>query len=69
MRRYGQAALDITVAPGQIVEVFYAPPWHQFSRGRMGFTRQKRPGVGFLLLLVAILVAVIAVSVVLAIAG
>ena len=44
IRRYGEAALDVQVADGQTVDVFYAPPWHQFTDGRMGLTRQQRPG-------------------------
>ena len=62
MRTYGQAALDTTVAPGQVVEVWYATPWHQFRRGDIGFTKQTRGGVGFLVALLAV-VAVIFVLV------
>ncbi len=32
------------VAPGQVVDVFYAAPMHQFARGNIGFEKQKRPG-------------------------
>jgi len=47
MRRYGHAAIDIDVAPGQSLEVFYAPPYHQFSDdGSMGLTPQTRKGRG-----------------------
>ncbi len=46
MRTYGQAAIDTTVAPGQVVEVWYASPLHQFARGNIGFTKQPRPGMG-----------------------
>jgi hypothetical protein len=48
MRTYGQAALDVDVAPGQVVEVFYAPPWHQFTTGSIGLTKQPRKGTAFL---------------------
>jgi hypothetical protein len=48
MRTYGQAGIDTTVAPGQVVEVWYAPPVHQFARGNIGFTKQPRPGMGCL---------------------
>jgi hypothetical protein len=44
MRQYGQASLDFVVAPGQIIEVRYASPWHQFARGNLGFAPQPRPG-------------------------
>jgi hypothetical protein len=43
---YGRAALDVDVAPGQTVEVWYAAPWHQFTKGAIGLERQKRPGLG-----------------------
>ena len=56
MRTYGQAALDTTVAPGQVVEVWYASPWHQFRRGDIGFTRQRRGGLGVLVALLAVIV-------------
>ena len=46
MRTYGQASLDTTVAPGQVVEVWYASPLHQFARGNIGFAKQPRPGMG-----------------------
>jgi hypothetical protein len=45
LREYGQAELDVDVAEGQAVDVFYAPPWHQFSQGRIGLTHQQRPGL------------------------
>ena len=55
MRTYGQAAIDTTVAPGQVVEVWYASPLHQFTRGNIGFTKQPRPGMGCMLVLLGIL--------------
>jgi hypothetical protein len=45
MRTYGQAAIDVDVAPGQVVEVFYAAPLHQFARGNIGLVKQSRPGL------------------------
>ena len=48
MRTYGQAGIDTSVAPGQVVEVWYASPVHQFARGNIGFTKQPRPGTGCL---------------------
>ena len=44
LRTYGQATLDLHVADGQTVPVFYAAPLHQFSSGRIGHEKQKRPG-------------------------
>jgi hypothetical protein len=55
MRTYGQAAIDTTVAPGQVVEVWYASPLHQFARGNIGFTKQQRPGMGCMLVLLGFL--------------
>lgn len=50
MRRYGHATIDVDVVPGQNLEVFYAPPYHQFSdHGSMGLTPQARKGRGFLI--------------------
>lgn len=46
LRTYGQASLDFTVQPGQVVPVFYAAPMHQFTTGSMGHEQQKRKGVG-----------------------
>jgi hypothetical protein len=52
LRRYGEASVDFVVEPGQVVEVWYASPWHQFARGAMGFAPQGRPGkaIGFAIL-------------------
>ena len=55
MWRYGQAEQMVQVPPGQTVDVFYAAPALTFIRGRMGFERQRTPG---LLALVLVLVAV-----------
>ncbi|MBS43952.1 MAG: hypothetical protein CMH83_12475 [Nocardioides sp.] len=63
LRRYGQAHLDFHAGPGQVVPVFYASPYHQFSRGAMGHVRQQRPGVLGLVLLVLAMVAVVALVV------
>ncbi|WP_244929993.1 hypothetical protein [Nocardioides sp. W7] len=68
LREYGQATIDIDVAPGQTVPVFYAAPLHQFSRGRIGPERQKRPGVLALVVTLSVVVAVI-VALVVAAAG
>ena len=44
MREYGQASLDVVVRPGEVVPVFYAVPWHQFSTGSIGHEKQPRKG-------------------------
>ncbi|MGL4743075.1 MAG: hypothetical protein ACRCXL_01610 [Dermatophilaceae bacterium] len=66
MRRYGQATLDIDVAPGQVVPVFYAMPWHQFTTGSIGFEKQKRRGAGALFGIIGGLVGLILLVVLLA---
>ena len=63
MRTYGQAALDTTVAPGQVVEVWYASPLHQFARGNMGFTKQPRPGMGCLWVVLGLVAFVVVLTV------
>lgn len=64
IRRYGQAAFDIDVAPGQVVEVFYAPPYHQFTTGAMGLVPQKRRGVAAMWMVAAIPVVIAVVFIV-----
>jgi hypothetical protein len=63
MRTYGQAGIDTMVAPGQVVEVWYAPPVHQFARGNIGFSRQPRPGMATLSVVLAAVAFVIVLSV------
>ncbi|WP_454858517.1 hypothetical protein [Promicromonospora soli] len=48
LRQYGHAALDIEIAPGENLQVFYAPP-HQnfFNEGSMGLSPQPRKGRGY----------------------
>ena len=65
MRRYGQATLDTVVAPGQVVEVWYAAPYHQFTHGSIGHTRQRRPGGGCLVVGLLLAVAVVLIVVLL----
>lgn len=55
MRTYGQAELDVDVAEGQVVPVYYAMPYHQFTRGAIGHEKQKRPGVGGLIAILAVI--------------
>ena len=42
--RYGEATIEVDVAPGGVVPVFYAVPWHQFSPGSIGHIPQQRKG-------------------------
>lgn len=46
LRTFGQASLSFQVQPGQVVPVFYAVPWHQFTTGSIGHLQQKRKGAG-----------------------
>jgi hypothetical protein len=59
MRTYGQATLDVQVAEGQTVPVFYAAPLHQFTRGNIGHTKQKRPGKTGMLVMVVVILALV----------
>lgn len=45
MWRYGHAEQMVQVAPGQTVEVFYAAPALTFISGRIGFEKQRTPGL------------------------
>ncbi|GAA2228114.1 hypothetical protein GCM10010413_25140 [Promicromonospora sukumoe] len=50
LRRYGHAVLDVDVAPGQTLEVFYAPPHQNFyDEGAIGFSPQVRRGRGLMI--------------------
>jgi len=69
LRRYGQAALDVQVPPNAMVEVFYAPPLHQFTTGELGFTPQQRKGIGCFVSLIVVLVVFVIVVVLLAVLG
>jgi hypothetical protein len=69
MRQYGQAALDVVVPPNQTVEVYYAAPMHQFTTGSMGFTKQRRKGAIFMVGLIAVLVAIVIMTLGLALWG
>jgi hypothetical protein len=61
---YGEASLDTVVPAGGQVAAYYAAPWHQFSRGALGYDKQKRPGlVGFGLTVAVIVLLVLALVV------
>ncbi len=63
LRTFGQAQLDVQLAPGQSVDVFYAPPHHQWATGALGFEPQQRKGLGGM---IGIIVAVVVVVLLLA---
>ena len=68
MRRYGDAALDLVLQPGQAVEVFYAAPYNQFSSGSMGFAKQPRKGLA-LPLAITIMLAILVFALILLLFG
>ena len=64
LMKFGEATLETQVPAGGQVSAFYAPPWHQFSRGAIGYEKQKRPGVfGFTLMMAVILLVAVALFV------
>lgn len=52
MRQYGQAEMDVDVAQGEYVPVFYAAPLHQFTTGSIGHEPQKTKGIAFMVTVV-----------------
>lgn len=56
MRRYGQAHEQVSLAPGEVIELFYAAPLHQFTTGSLGPTKQKHKGMGVFVALMIVLV-------------
>lgn len=69
LRRYGQAALDLHVAPGQSVPVFYRAPLHQFSTGSIGHERQKAKGKGCFFAILGVVAFFLLVAVLAAVFG
>jgi hypothetical protein len=64
LMKFGEATLETQVPAGGQVSAFYAAPWHQFSRGAIGYEKQKRPGmVGFTVMMAAIALVVVALFV------
>ncbi len=64
LMKYGEATLDTQVPEGGQVSAYYAGPWHQFSRGAIGYEKQKRPGAfGFVLMMAVIILIVVALFV------
>ena len=52
-RDYGQAHLDVAVAPGAVVPVFYAVPYNVFVTGSIGHAPQQRKALGATIALIA----------------
>ena len=64
MMKYGEATLETQVPAGGQVTAYYAAPWHQFSRGAIGYDKQTRPGVvGLTVMMVVIVLIVVALFV------
>lgn len=67
-KRFGEASLEVDVAPGQTVPVFYVAPMHVFAKGSIGHVPQRRRGVmPFVALLSAIVVVPVLIAVVAAV--
>ena len=64
LRTYGQADLQLDLAPGGFAEVWYAAPNHQFTTGSIGYQKQTPKGTVAMVALVgvALLVAVLLIS-------
>ena len=61
IKTFGQASLDTSVPEGGQVMAYYAAPLHQFSRGAIGFEKQKRPGkLGFVVMFSVIMLVLLA---------
>ena len=64
LMKFGEATLEAQVPAGGQVSAFYAAPWHQFSRGAIGYEKQKRPGAfGFAVMMAAIVLVAVALFV------
>jgi hypothetical protein len=64
LMKFGEATLETQVPAGGQVSAFYAAPWHQFTRGAIGYEKQKRPGaVGFTVMMAMIALVVVALFV------
>lgn len=49
LRTYGQAQVSLSPEPGQTIQLWYAPPFHQFTDGAIGYQPQPRKGLGVLI--------------------
>lgn len=59
MRRYGQASMAVEVPAGGVLDVFYAAPLHQFSRGSIGLTKQPHKGMALFGVMIAFVLVVV----------
>jgi hypothetical protein len=58
--RFGKATLETQVPAGGQVAAYYAAPWHQFSRGAIGYEKQQRPGAAGFCVMMAVIALVVA---------
>jgi len=65
LKRFGEATLETTVPEGGQVLAYYAAPLHQWSRGAIGYERQRRPGKGGFAVTMAVILAIVVFLVVL----
>ena len=57
MWQYGKAQEQVSLAPGETAELYYATPVLTFLPGAMGPTKQRHPGMMVLLLLCGVAIA------------
>lgn len=53
--KQGKASIRFHARPGDVVPVFYAPPYLAWTRSRIAHTPQKRPGLVWFLLFMALI--------------
>lgn len=51
---YGRTLARLAVGPGDVVDLWYAPPLHRFGRGRLGREPQQHQGRGFWVAILAV---------------
>ncbi len=64
LKTYGEATLETTVPENGQVTAYYAAPMHQWSRGAIGYEKQKRPGTIAFSVIMAVIVAIVLLLVV-----
>ncbi|OUZ11707.1 hypothetical protein BHE97_04160 [Aeromicrobium sp. PE09-221] len=67
MLTYGRASIDVEVPEHGAVPVFYAPPYHQFTRGAIGHQPQKRRGLAGVFGIIGAIVLVLTLLVLIAV--
>jgi hypothetical protein len=59
LKKFGEATLETTVPESGQVSAYYAAPMHQFTRGAIGYEKQKRPGTVGFILSITVIVAIV----------